>query len=99
MKKIIAITILTLSLGSNAYWGNNNGYNDNGLFGFNQHSYFDPRWYFKEAGNMMDEFDNTNNGYRNYSPYSYGYNRNYNQSRINPMNYMMTPYGPGKLPN
>lgn len=101
MKKIIAVSLLTLSLSSNAFWGNNNGYhNDNGIFGFNQYSFFDPRWYFEEAGNMMDEFDN--NGYQQYGnyyqPHRYGYPKIIHRTSKNPKDYMMTPYGPGLLP-
>ncbi|MDC0447197.1 hypothetical protein OAL99_04845 [Gammaproteobacteria bacterium] len=83
MKKIIAIVALAVSLSSNAFFNNYNngyngyGYNDNGIFGYNPYDAFiDPRWYFEEMSNMMDDFgnfggNNYNNGY-GYNPYYYG---------------------------
>jgi hypothetical protein len=70
MKKIITALTVLLTIGSaNAFggfnnnswdkpWGNNNQYqNDNGFFGFNSFSFFDPRWYSQEFTNMVNEID------------------------------------------
>jgi len=96
MKKIIAIVALAASLSSNAFFNNYNngyngygyngyGYNDNGIFGYNPYDAFiDPRWYFEEMSNMMDDFGNfggNNNGY-GYNPYYYG-NPYYNAPAAN----------------
>ena len=95
MKKIIAIVALAASLSSNAFFNNNSyngggyggGYNDNGVFGYNPYDAFiDPRWYFEEMSNMMDDFgnfggNNYNNGY-GYNPYFYG-NPYYNAPAAN----------------
>ena len=92
MKKIIAIVALAASLSSNAFfnnWNNNgyNGYEDNGIFGYNPYDAFiDPRWYFEEMSNIMDDFgnfggNNYNNGY-GYNPYFYG-NPYYNAPAAN----------------
>ncbi len=73
MKKIFAIVLLTMTLGANAFWGNNGwgGGNDNygwsrggnSIFGYNPYNIWDPRWYFEVMDNAMDEFDN--NGWGN----------------------------------
>jgi len=85
MKKLIAIFSLATALSANAFfnnndgpWGNNGpwggGWNDdNGIFGYNSYDYWDPRWYFEEFENMMDEFDDNGWGNNNYyGPYAYG---------------------------
>ncbi len=82
MKKLFAIVLLALSLSSNAFFNNNDwnngpwngGWNDdNGIFGYNSYDYWDPRWYFEEFENMMDEFDDNGWGNNNYyGPYAYG---------------------------
>ena len=80
MKKMIVTALLALSLSSNAFWNNNNdwwnggyGWDDNGIFGYNSYDYWDPRWYFEEFENMMDEFDDNGWGNNNYyGPYAYG---------------------------
>ncbi len=102
MKKIIAIVLLSISLGSNAFWNNNNYngwnngygyYDDNGIFGYNPYDFWDPRWYFEEMENMFDEFDDNgwNNDYYGYGPYNYGRNG----YGFSPNEYMNTPWGPG----
>lgn len=74
MKKIITISLITISLSSNAFfnnidnnWGATNGYQqDNGFFGYNPYELYDPRWYMEEMTNVMDTFDNntiSNNKY------------------------------------
>lgn len=46
----------------------NSGYaEDNGIFAYNPYSFFEPRWYIKEAGNFMNEIDE-DGAYR--QPYS-----------------------------
>ncbi len=93
MKRLFIITLLTVSLGVNAFWGNNyNGYGyqqDNGIFGFNPYNFWDPRWYPEEMSNMFDEFDdddwNNNNGY-SYNPYNKNRYNPYNKNRYNPYN-------------
>ena len=92
MKKIIAIFALALTLSANAFWNNNgpwgnnyNGYgyaDDNGIFAYNPYDYWDPRWYFEEMENMMDEFDDEFGGNDYYGPY--GYNNPYNNFRNGP---------------
>ncbi|HIC40063.1 MAG TPA: hypothetical protein EYO74_01475 [Piscirickettsiaceae bacterium] len=94
MKKIFAVVLLAFALSANAFWNNNNspwggnnsyyggGYNDNGMFGYNPYDFWDPRWYFEEMDNMMDEFDNNSWG-NNYG--GSGYNP-YNNSRYSPWN-------------
>ena len=83
MKKLFAIALATISLNSNAFWGNNNYggygpygyYNDNGIFGYNPYDFWDPRWYAEEMENMMDEFDDefgNNDYYGGYYPYKAG---------------------------
>ena len=104
MKKILAITLLAISLGSSAFWNNNNGYgnynnynnyngyDDNGMFGYNPYDFWDPRWYMEEMENMFDEFDN--NGWdNNYGPYNYGRNG----YGFAPGEYMNTPWGPSTI--
>jgi hypothetical protein len=84
MKKIIMSFLLTFSLTSVAFWGNNNagsGWNDNGFFSYNPYDYWDPRWYPKEMGNMLDEFENNGWG-ENSNQNSYGYN-NYPSQYLN----------------
>ncbi len=99
MKKIIAVALLVASLGSNAFWNNNNNwgnngygyYDDNGMFGYNPYDFWDPRWYFEEMDNMMDEFDTGwNDDYYGYNPY--------NNYRYAPNGYVNTPWGPGVAP-
>lgn len=98
MKKIIAVALLAASLGSNAFWNNNNNwgnngyyYDDNGMFGYNPYDFWDPRWYFEEMDNMMDEFDTGwNDDYYGYNPY--------NNYRYAPNGYVNTPWGPGVAP-
>ncbi len=99
MKKLFAIALLTLSLGSSAFfngnngpwggngWGNNgwnNGWNDNGIFGYNSYDYWDPRWYMEEMENMMDEFDD--NGWNDNYYGSGPYGNPYNNFRSGPYN-------------
>ncbi len=90
MKKIFAVVLLAFALGANAFWNNNNGpwggynggyYEDNGMFGYNPYDFWDPRWYFEEMGNMVDEFDDEFNS----NDYGYGYNP-YNNYRNGPWN-------------
>jgi len=70
MKKlaIAVLTVATMGSASAGFfdnnnftpWGNNlnNGYaEDNGIFSYNPYSYFNPRWYIKEANNFMNEID------------------------------------------
>ena len=109
MKKIIAIFALALTLSANAFWNNNgpwgnnyNGYgyaDDNGIFAYNPYDYWDPRWYFEEMENMMDEFDDEFGGNDYYGPYGYGpYNYGPNGYGFAPQGYMRTPYGPAPIP-
>ena len=109
MKKLFAIALLTLSLGSSAFfngnngpwggngWGNNgwnNGWNDNGIFGYNSYDYWDPRWYMEEMENMMDEFDD--NGWGN--NHGYGpYGQNGYGNNYAPNGFMQTPWGPAPV--
>ncbi len=77
MKKILAIGLLTASMGATAFWGGSapwgNSYQDNGIFGFNPYDYWNPNWYSQEMDNMIDEFDD--NGRGNSNGYNgYGYN-------------------------
>ena len=85
MKKLIAIFAMAAALSANAFWNSNNtpwgnnyngyGYaDDNGIFAYNPYDYWDPRWYFEEMENMMDEFDSEfgGNDYYGYNPYNYG---------------------------
>lgn len=110
MKKIIAIFAMTATLSANAFWNNsnmmpwgNNNYNgyqqDNGFFSYNPYDYWDPRWYFEEMGNMVDEFDDGfGNGYNN--PYGNGvYNNPYNNTPYNnnPYNRTAPPVIPQTL--
>lgn len=79
MKKIIAIAALVAATSASAGFFNNNnvtpwntnvnsGYaEDNGIFAYNPYSFFEPRWYIKEAGNFMNEIDE-DGAYR--QPYS-----------------------------
>jgi hypothetical protein len=82
MKKLLAIALVATSLSANAFWNNNsmpwdnnsynNGYQENnGMFGYNQYDYWDPRWYMEEMSNMVDDFDDNNNGWNNHNN---GYN-------------------------
>lgn len=113
MFAIAALTAALTTTTASAFWNNTNAgwNNNNGVFSYNPYSFFDPRWYFKETNNMMDEFDNefgsSNNqryrgshGYRNmYQPYMNQYkhmNRNYGKQL--PHKFMMTPYGPARYP-
>jgi len=111
MKKMIVTALLALSLSSNAFWNNNNdwwnggyGWDDNGVFGYNSYDYWDPRWYFEEFENMMDEFDDNGWGNNNYygggyGPYGYGQGPYGPNGYGFPSNgYMMTPWGPGAVP-
>ena len=106
MKKLIAIFAMAAALSANAFWNSNNtpwgnnyngyGYaDDNGIFAYNPYDYWDPRWYFEEMENMMDEFDEGwNDDYYGYGPYNYGPNG----YGFAPQGYMMTPYGPAPVP-
>ena len=108
MKKLIAIFAMAAALSANAFWNSNNTpwgnnynggyggyYDDNGIFGYNPYDYWDPRWYFEEMENMMDEFDEGwNDDYYGYGPYNYGPNG----YGFAPQGYMMTPYGPAPVP-
>jgi hypothetical protein len=85
MKKLIAIFAMVAALGANAFWnsnntsgngsyGNNNinGYQeDNGIFSYNPYSFYDPRWYFKEMINVIDEVDDEINSNSNNTGYGY----------------------------
>lgn len=98
MKNFLIIAAMTATLATtsaSAFWNNNNyGWNsDNGIFAYNPYSFFDPRWYFKEANNMMDEFDDefgSNNNYYRYSGVNYNSGNN--------DRFIMTPYGPARYP-
>jgi hypothetical protein len=85
MKKLLAIALVATSLSANAFWNNNsmpwdnnsynNGYQENnGMFGYNQYDYWDPRWYMEEMSNMVDDFDDNNNGWNNHNNGYNGYN-------------------------
>jgi hypothetical protein len=89
MKKLLAIALVASSLSANAFWNNNsmpwdnnNGYNNygyqenNGMFGYNQYDYWDPRWYMEEMSNMVDDFDDNNNGWNNHNNGYNGYGNN-----------------------
>jgi len=71
MKKIITVSLLTLTLNATAGWGGNSGPwgnsgwnngpwggNNNGIFGSNPYSMFTPDWFSEEMDDFMDEFDN-----------------------------------------
>ena len=73
MNKIITGVVLLTALYSTAYaggffnnnnitpWDTNSWEEDNGIFAYNPYSFFEPRWYIKEAGNFMDEIDEESN--------------------------------------
>lgn len=86
VKQLIKISIISLALTSisaNATWSNNySNYQDNGIFGYNPYSHFDPRWYLEEAINIADEFD---------------YKNKRNSSHDFPVKYMDTPYDYRKI--
>jgi hypothetical protein len=96
MKKLLAIALVATSISANAFWNNNsmpwdnnNGYNNsgyqenNGVFGYNQYDYWDPRWYMEEMSNMVDDFDNNNNGWNNHNNGYNGYSNNNSWSNGN----------------
>jgi len=75
MRKIITVSLLTLSLNATAGWGGNNGPwgnngwsngpwggSNNGVIGNNPYSMFTPDWFSEEMSDMMDEFDSNNSG-------------------------------------
>lgn len=70
MNKIIAIATLVASMSASAGffdnnnitpWNSNSWEEDNGIFAYNPYSFFEPRWYIKEAGNFMDEINEESN--------------------------------------
>jgi len=73
MKKIIAVATLVASMSASAGFFDNNNLTpwntnvnngwaeDNGIFAYNPYSFFEPRWYIKEAGNFMNEIDEDGN--------------------------------------
>jgi hypothetical protein len=59
-KALIVVTLVTaMNTASAGFFGNNYSWSDNGVFGFNPYSFMEPRWFIQEAGNFVDEFDNT----------------------------------------
>ena len=78
MKKIITVSLLTLTLNATAGWGGNSGPwgnsgwnngpwggNNNGIFGSNPYSMFTPDWFSEEMDDFMDEFDNNDGPWGN----------------------------------